>query len=105
MIKSFHFVLQVLHDAPVHERQLEVTVLVQQYQQILSSLRGNAGLATLIEGVGMLTRIVQVKNVPELKRILAKNEMVDALMDLLENCSIDVGAKRTLLPVVVNRIR
>ena len=103
--KSFYFGFQVLHDAPVHERQLEVTVLVQQYQQILSSLRGNAGLATLIEGVGMLTRIVQVKNVEELKRILAKNEMVDALMDLLENCSIDVGAKRTLLPVVVNRIR
>ena len=95
----------MLHEAPVHERQLEVNILVQQYQQILSSLKENAGLATLIEGVGMITRILQVKNVPELKRILAKNDIIDTLMDLLENCSIDVGAKKTLLPVVVNRIR
>jgi hypothetical protein len=76
-----------------------------QICQILSSLKEKGGLATLIEGVGMLTRILQVKNVQELKKILARNEIVDTLMDLLENCSLDVGAKRTLLPVVVNRIR
>jgi hypothetical protein len=76
-----------------------------QIFQILSSLKEKGGLATLIEGVGMLTRILQVKNVQELKKILARNEIVDTLMDLLENCSLDVGAKRTLLPVVVNRIR
>jgi hypothetical protein len=47
----------------------------------------------------------QVKNDQELKRILAKNEMIDTLMDLLDECRLDAEAKRTLLPVVVNRIR
>jgi hypothetical protein len=27
--------IQVLNDAPVHERQLEVAILVQQYQQVI----------------------------------------------------------------------
>ena len=26
--------IQVLNDAPIHERQLDVTILVQQYQQV-----------------------------------------------------------------------
>ena len=73
--------------------------------QILSSLKEKAGLATLIEGVGMLTRILQVKNDHELKKILARTEMIDTLMEILENCSLDPDSKRTLLPIVVNRIR
>ncbi len=71
----------------------------------MSSLKEKAGLATLIEGVGMLTRILQVKHDQELKKILAKAEMIETLMEILENCSLDVDSKRTLLPVVVNRIR
>ena len=73
--------------------------------QILSSLKEKAGLATLIEGVGMLTRILQVKNDHELKKILARTEMIDTLMEILENCCLDPDSKRTLLPIVVNRIR
>jgi hypothetical protein len=46
-----------------------------------------------------------VKHDQELKKILAKAEMIETLMEILENCSLDVDSKRTLLPVVVNRIR
>ena len=68
-------------------------------------MKEKAGLATLVEGVGMLTRILQVKNDQDLKKILAKNEIIDTLMEVLENCKLDPDSKRTLLPVVVNRIR
>ena len=46
----------------VEERQLELTLLVDQYQQILLSLtaKPEVSLATLIEGISLLTRTLQV---------------------------------------------
>jgi hypothetical protein len=44
------------------ERQLDITLLVDQYQQILLSLsaKPEVSLATLIEGISLLTRTLQV---------------------------------------------
>lgn len=56
--------IQVLHETPECERQLDITLVIQQYQQILTSLseKDTANLATLIEGVAMLTRVLQVRS-------------------------------------------
>ena len=46
------------------ERQLDITLLVDQYQQILLSLtaKPEVSLATLIEGISLLTPTLQVSN-------------------------------------------
>ncbi len=54
--------LRILHETPMEERQLDISVLVDQYQQILLSLTGKkeVSLATLVEGISLLTRTLQV---------------------------------------------
>ena len=50
--------IQILHETPMEERQLDIKLLLDQYQQILISLttKKEACLATLIEGVALLSR-------------------------------------------------
>ena len=52
----------LLAGCPLEERQLELSALLDQFQQILLSLAGKeeACLATLVEGVSLLTRTLQV---------------------------------------------
>ena len=44
--------IQVLHDIPIHERQVDINVIIQQYHQILNSLmeRENVSLNILSQG-------------------------------------------------------
>ena len=50
--------IQILHETPMEERQLDIKLLLDQYQQILLSLtsKKEACLATLIEGISLLSR-------------------------------------------------
>ena len=94
---------------PMDERQQDIRVVVEQYQQILVSLAGktNVSLATMVEGVAMLSRILRTDHQPaELQRLLAKNGMIEALLDAASATtnSLEPAQKRTLLPVVASRI-
>ena len=44
--------VQVLHDIPIHERQVDINVIIQQYHSILNSLmeRENVSLNILSQG-------------------------------------------------------
>ena len=44
--------IQVLHDIPIHERQVDINVIIQQYHQILNSLmeKENVSLHILSQG-------------------------------------------------------
>ena len=50
--------IQIMHETPLEERQLDIKLLLDQYQQILISLttKKEACLATLIEGIALLSR-------------------------------------------------
>ena len=65
--------IQILHETPMEERQLDIKILLDQYQQILLSLtsKKEACLATLIEGIALLSRTLQVKNSGELQEMFA----------------------------------
>ena len=54
--------IQILHEIPLEERQLDMKLLVDQYQQILLSLasKQEACLATIIEGIALLSRTLKV---------------------------------------------
>merc|ERR1719376_182022 len=109
--------IQVLHLTPVEERQLDLVPVIKQYQQILQALAigKEANLAIVVEGIGVLTSILETTEVEvnaassasasELKAVLAKNGMIECLLSILKDSQFpDPQAKKTLLPVVINRI-
>ena len=57
------YLSRLLHEAAPEERQLDLGLLVDQYQQILLSLtaKQEVNLATLVEGLSLLTRTLQVR--------------------------------------------
>jgi len=100
--------LQILHDMPAEERQLDVSLVVEQYQQILTALAAKDGVAlvTMIEGVGMISRILNKKKAhsAELQKLLAKHGMLQTLLNVATEVKLDAAQKKTLLPVVIQRI-
>ena len=71
--------IQVLHDIPNHQRQVEINVIIQQYHSILKSLvekQENNSFHILSRGVEVISKMLQVEHNPvELKTILAQNGM------------------------------
>eukprot|EP00095_Tigriopus_kingsejongensis_P009861 snap_masked-scaffold853_size88743-processed-gene-0.4 protein:Tk09861 transcript:snap_masked-scaffold853_size88743-processed-gene-0.4-mRNA-1 annotation:"neurobeachin-like protein 1 isoform x3" len=98
--------IQILHEVPMEERQVDIQLLIEQYQQILGSLsvKSCVSVATLVEGVGMLSRILKVKRSAELKQLLAKNGMIQTLLEVMKDCHLDTNKKHILLPVVIDRL-
>ena len=81
--------------------------MIEQYQQILSSLasRETVTLATMIEGVSMVTRMLKVRrNATELQAVLAKNGMIETLLDVMKESRLDTSLQKMLLPVIISRI-
>jgi len=58
------FLNRILHETPFEGRQIDLSLVVDQYQQILLSLtsKPEVSLATLVEGLSLLTRTLQVRN-------------------------------------------
>ena len=98
--------IQILHESPMEERQLDIKILLDQYQQILLSLtsKKEACLATLIEGIALLSRTLQVKNSGELQQMFAKQGLIGNLMRTMEECRLPPDQKRSIIPVVIQRI-
>ena len=89
------------------ERQLDLSTVIEQYQQILSSLaaRETVTLATMIEGVSMVTRMLKVRrDATELQAVLAKNGMIETLLDVMQESRLDTDLQKMLLPVIIGRI-
>ena len=69
-------------------------------------------MALILEGVAVLSRIMEGEGGEdcgggggqELKAVLAKHGMIDTLLSVLKSCRLPDDAKKTLLPVVINRI-
>jgi len=93
---------------PIEERQLDIALVIEQYQQILTALAAKEGvsLATMIEGVGVISRILSKKSPQpeELQRLLAKHGMIQSLLDVARNVKLEEMQKRTLLPIIIQRI-
>ena len=98
--------IQILHETPLEERQLDIVMLLDQYQQILLSLtsKKEACLATLIEGIALLSRTLEVKNSAELKELFARQGLIGNLMRTMEESRLPPDQKRTIIPVVISRI-
>jgi hypothetical protein len=96
----------LLHQTPLEERQLELRLLLDQFQQILLSLAGKeeACLATLVEGVSLLTRTLQVDRPEELQEQFARQGLFDTLLRVVEESRLPAAQKRSLLPVVIGRV-
>ena len=65
--------MQLLHQVPMFERQVDINSVIGQYHQILTALieKDSASLPTMIEGVSVLNKVLDVKeDVGELKTIL-----------------------------------
>ena len=89
------------------ERQLDLSTVIEQYQQILSSLaaRETVTLATMIEGVSMVTRMLKVRrDATELQAVLAKNGMIETLLDVMQESRLDTDLQKMPLPVIIARI-
>ena len=82
--------LKLLHATPTEERQVDMTVIVNQYQQILLALTGKKSteLPVIVEGVAVLSKILDVSRASELKAALAKNGMIECLMSVLNGCQV-----------------
>ena len=68
-----------MHETPLEERQLDIKLLLDQYQQILISLttKKEACLATLIEGIALLSRyIYSIHRKTELKDSVPFNPLI-----------------------------
>ena len=98
--------IQILHQTALEERQLDIKLLLDQYQQILLSLtsKQEACLATLIEGIALLSRVLDVDNSLELQELFAKAGLIPTLMRTIEECQLPPDQKRTLVPVIISRI-
>ncbi len=99
--------IQILHELPMDERQLDIGTVIEQYEQVLTSLAAREGvtLATLIEGVSMVTRMLNVRRQPtELQAALAKNGMIETLLKVIKECRLDPKLQKMLLPVVISRL-
>ena len=98
--------MQLLYLTPVEERQLDLIPVIQQYQQILQALneKDNVNLEILIEGIAVMTRILDIENPMELKVALSKNGTIEVLLKILQECRLPDDAKKALLPVIINRI-
>ena len=67
-----------------------MTVIINQYQQILLALTGKKSteLPVIVEGVAVLSKILDVSRASELKAALAKNGMIECLMSVLTGCQV-----------------
>lgn len=99
--------IQILHELPMDERQLDLSNVIEQYEQILKSLaaRDTVSLVTMIEGVSMVTRMLKVRRgATELQAVLAKNGMIETLLSVMKDCQLEGNSQKILLPVVISRI-
>ncbi len=106
--------VQELHAMPMDERQLDISLLIEQYQQILSALaaKDSVTLATMVEGIGMISKILRRKtgavaegaSTEELQGLLAKHGMIETLLQVLKDVRLESDLKKTLLPVAIDRI-
>ena len=102
--------IQLLHQIPIHERQVDIHSVIQQYHQILKSLgeKDVISLPTLIEGVSVLSKIIKDvetnQNLTELKNMMAQNGTIQVILELLRDCKLESEARKELLPVVINTL-
>ena len=100
--------IQLLHQVPMFERQVDIHNVITQYHQILKALgeKESASLPTLIEGVSVLSKILTIKEeeVNELKTILASNGTIQVLVDLIKDCKLEKDGRKTLLPIVIDTL-
>ena len=54
--------IQLLHQVPLFERQVDINTIISQYHQILKALcdKESVSLPTLIEAVSVLSKILRV---------------------------------------------
>ena len=90
--------IQILHETPMEERQLDIKMLLDQYQQILLPLtsKKKACLATLIEGIALLSRTLQVKHSSELQELFARQGLIGNLMRTMEKCRLPSDQNRSI---------
>ncbi len=98
--------LQLLHQVPLFERQVDINNVISQYHQILTSLseKDSASLPTLIEGISVLAKVLKVDKAKELKTILATNGTIEVILELLRNCKLEKEGRKALLPVVIDTL-
>ena len=102
--------IQLLHQIPIHERQVDIHSVIQQYHQILKSLgeKDVISLPTLIEGVSVLSKIIKDvetnRNLTELKNMMAQNGTIQVILELLRDCKLEKEGRVELLPVVINTL-
>ena len=102
---------------PMSERQLDISLVIEQYQQILSALasKDSVSLVTMVEGVGMISRILkpslseetregEESSTERLQALMAKHGMIETLLDVVRDARLDSDQKRALLPVAVNGV-
>ena len=82
----------------MEERQLDIKMLLDQYQQILLPLtsKKKACLATLIEGIALLSRTLQVKHSSELQELFARQGLIGNLMRTMEKCRLPSDQNRSI---------
>ena len=104
--------IQLLHQVPMFQRQIDINTIIGQYHQILKSLvdKDTASLPTMIEGVSVLNKVLNIKEEEEgfkkgdLKTILASNGTINVLLDLIKDCKLDNAGRKILLPIVIDTL-
>ena len=98
--------ISTLHTTSTEIRQLEVSVVAQLYQQVLVSLstKPDVCLASLVEGVSLLTRVLATPQPALLAEQLARAGLLHCLVTVLLSCSLQPVQRRSLLPVIVDRV-
>ncbi len=109
--------IQIFHEMPMDERQLDISLLIEQYQQILTALaaKDNVSLATMVEGVGMISKMLsrprgsapildEESSAEQLQALLARHGMIETLLQVVREVRFDSDRKQTLLPVAIGRV-
>ena len=98
--------IQVLHETPIFERQLDITIVIEQYQEILTTLseKDSIELPVIIEAVAVLSCMLETDTSNTLKKVLAKNDIISSLLQLVKESRVSYESKKMLLPVVVDTI-
>ncbi|XP_040571294.2 LOW QUALITY PROTEIN: neurobeachin-like protein 1 [Lepeophtheirus salmonis] len=96
--------ITIMEQTPPHERQIDLSVLINQYQQVLVSLSEKGqNLSTMIEGISLLTRMLSGSSI-ELKKYFVRNGIIETLLSVTSQCLLNDDLKKVLMPVVINRI-
>lgn len=98
----------VLHDIPLEERQLELKVLIEQFETILTSLmsKESTTVDTLNKSLAMISKMVKESLKPfDMKKVLVGHGLIDTLLKVLGESHADkLTERRNLIPSVIKQI-